>query len=224
MKVDSKELLKHTIMLQPGEVIFNEGDEADGFYFIKTGKISIYRKTSQGEEIFLNELNEGSILGEIGILDYENNTRTASAKCLTTSTLIKATKSNLIDLIKVNPGFAEKVIKILVERFSCSEKKLLDVINRQKLEETLYKYLTNIILTVLTGSSKKLLSDIKINLDYDTIIEFFNQNAPDMNDVFKMYENYIMDNYKKYKYETIRDTFNSIEEKKLNHKFIFKVK
>jgi CRP-like cAMP-binding protein len=223
MKNDAKEILKHTIRLQPGEIIFNEGDVADGFYFVKAGKISIFRKTKNGEEIILNELNDGAILGELGVLDFENNLRTASAKCLTTSTLIQATKDNLINLIKATPQFADKIIKILVERFNSSEKRLLNVINQQTLESKLFKYLTNILLVNLTGSAEKLLTDVKIKLPYDQIVEYFNDSAPDINDIFKMFENYIMDNYQKYKYETVRDAVNSIEQRKLNQKYSIKI-
>jgi len=62
-----------------GDVIFHEGDPAEGLFVILAGAIEIFRTDSGGQDHRLNLLGDGGILGEMGLLtDIER--RTASAR------------------------------------------------------------------------------------------------------------------------------------------------
>ena len=50
-----KEILRNELRFNPGEIIFLEGDRAESFYYIKSGKVTIYKKNDNGEIINLNE-------------------------------------------------------------------------------------------------------------------------------------------------------------------------
>lgn len=79
---EQEELVKRSGALKhygPGEVIFHEGDPAEGLYVILNGSIEVYRTDTGGEDHRLNLLRSGEVLGEMGLLtDIER--RTASAR------------------------------------------------------------------------------------------------------------------------------------------------
>lgn len=73
MPDDERRQLADTAVLQTfeaGEVLFHEGDEADGLHFIRRGSVSILR-THQGHEKVINILPAGNYLGEIALVDPE---------------------------------------------------------------------------------------------------------------------------------------------------------
>ena len=61
----------------PGEVLFEEGDEADVAYLILDGEVDIYRKAGN-QEVLLATLRRGDIVGEMSLID--NQPRMASAR------------------------------------------------------------------------------------------------------------------------------------------------
>ena len=67
------------------EIIFEEGDEASEFYFVKSGNISIYiQKYHRTEDI--STIHSGDCFGEMAILN--NSRRTATAKTTENTTLL----------------------------------------------------------------------------------------------------------------------------------------
>ncbi len=56
------------VQLAPGEVLFQEGDDADGMYFISLGQIKVVKKSPGGERIEAY-LSRGDVLGEIALVE-----------------------------------------------------------------------------------------------------------------------------------------------------------
>jgi CRP-like cAMP-binding protein len=49
---------------QLGEMLFNAEDEADGFYYVRSGEIRVYKMDEQGREVEIVRLDRGEFLGE----------------------------------------------------------------------------------------------------------------------------------------------------------------
>jgi CRP-like cAMP-binding protein len=47
-----------------GEILFCAGDEADGFYFVRSGEIRVYKMDEQGKEVEVVRLGPGEFFGE----------------------------------------------------------------------------------------------------------------------------------------------------------------
>lgn len=60
-------------------VIFREGDEADGVYYICAGEVEI-NVSQGGEKLVLAALGEGSIFGEMAVIDGKPRSATAIAR------------------------------------------------------------------------------------------------------------------------------------------------
>ena len=62
-----------------GSNIVQEGDEADGFYVIRSGKARVIKRGQGGEELPLNILRTGDTFGEMALLDHGKRTATVRA-------------------------------------------------------------------------------------------------------------------------------------------------
>ena len=80
---------------EPGETIFNEGENGDKLYLIKKGKVNVYKNNK-----FIRELNEGNCFGEMSLLINEN--RTATIKAETKVTVYSLTRNNFNSCIDKN--------------------------------------------------------------------------------------------------------------------------
>lgn len=54
--------------LKKGEVLFEEGEISRDLYLVTQGQLGLYRKSSQGGQIRINELSPGAVFGEGGFL------------------------------------------------------------------------------------------------------------------------------------------------------------
>ncbi|GAI76222.1 unnamed protein product [marine sediment metagenome] len=64
-KVFIKKNLKDSF--KKGEVVFNEGDQGNAMYIIKSGKVDVIKDTGK-EEIVLATLEQKSFFGEMALL------------------------------------------------------------------------------------------------------------------------------------------------------------
>ncbi|XP_037093464.1 cAMP-dependent protein kinase type II regulatory subunit-like [Pollicipes pollicipes] len=62
---------------QPGEIIIEQGDDADGMYFVEEGTVRIARAEHGQEEVQINTIEKGGYLGELALIT--KNPRAASA-------------------------------------------------------------------------------------------------------------------------------------------------
>jgi HlyB family type I secretion system ABC transporter len=84
-----------------GETIVREGDPADAFYVLASGKARIVKRSEQGEEIPLDTLRPGDAFGEMGLL--EHSTRTATVRASTDVRALRLDKSVFEALVSQSP-------------------------------------------------------------------------------------------------------------------------
>lgn len=90
LSTEQEELVRRSSALRhfgAGDLIFREGDSAEGLFIILAGSIEVFRTDSGGEDHRLNLLNSGEVLGEMGLLT-DIQRRTASARAAEPSELL----------------------------------------------------------------------------------------------------------------------------------------
>ena len=65
----------------PGDLVFSEGDEGDGAYFIIKGKVKAEVSSRFGADVQLGELDTGEVFGEMALIDKKP--RSATISCVT---------------------------------------------------------------------------------------------------------------------------------------------
>ena len=104
-----------TLELGPGEVLFREGDAGDGAYLIVSGRVSISKRTPQGEQQ-LTTLEAGETFGEIAVFAEQPRTATVSAVEPTTLRFLRRAEIEA-ELAKVAP-WVGGMITTLANRFT----------------------------------------------------------------------------------------------------------
>jgi CRP-like cAMP-binding protein/rhodanese-related sulfurtransferase len=118
-KEELAEIVKkiHTLVLPPGTVVFRQGDPADSFYFIRSGRIRAFRSDENGVETELGVLGPGDGFGELALLT--GMPRTASAATMEETVLSVLDKNQFDHLLKNYPivalSFLKHITKMLLQ-------------------------------------------------------------------------------------------------------------
>ena len=84
-----------------GDVIVRQGDPADAFYILVTGRARVVKTSARGEEIPLNVLRPGSEFGESALLSGEP--RTATVRCSSIVETLRLAREDFASLIAEFP-------------------------------------------------------------------------------------------------------------------------
>jgi CRP-like cAMP-binding protein len=96
--------LKH---YSKGTVLFNEGDEGEDMYIIRSGKVAIRKRVPHGD-IVVAVLEKGDFFGEMALL--EHIPRTAGAEMVEGGDLIVIGSEIFGDMVKNNPEVAVRML------------------------------------------------------------------------------------------------------------------
>jgi len=94
-----------------GETIFAEGDGADGFYIVLTGRVKIFKLSSEGKEQILHIFTSGEPFGEVPMFLGERFPAYAAA--LEESLVLYIPKTAFINLIHKDPSLAMNMLALL---------------------------------------------------------------------------------------------------------------
>lgn len=97
-----------------GEIIFNEGDQGNGFYVVETGSVKIFKTSFGGKEQILHIYGPGKPFGEVPVFTGRNFP--ASSIALTNSDLIFLPRRDFISLLTENPALSLNMLAVLSMR------------------------------------------------------------------------------------------------------------
>jgi CRP-like cAMP-binding protein len=103
----------HDVCLEPGETIFNEGDEADGLYLITAGTVRLSTRGPNGEMI-IAMASADEVLGELGVLDGQ--TRSARATAVGVCCAYFIPSEPFLDLIERSTPIGMRLMALLTRR------------------------------------------------------------------------------------------------------------
>ncbi len=108
----------------PGEEIFAEGDDADGLYIVATGSVRVAARGDNGE-ILLTVVSASNILGEMGVLDGQPRSGTATAVNLCVLYFLPA--EPFLDLLEKSTLVTMRLLVLLTERLRRANGRLLEL-------------------------------------------------------------------------------------------------
>ena len=124
-KIELKKILKER-QLSIKEILFNERDIVDKVYFLKSGKISIFKMNENGERKIIFILRSGEIINEISF----DNTKSTTIGC------------EAFDKAIILECMVKDFIKVMEEDFTLTKNILISTQNRNR---RLYRQLKNSI-------------------------------------------------------------------------------
>jgi CRP/FNR family transcriptional regulator len=99
---------------QKNERIFSEGDDGIGFFVVASGRVKIYKLSSEGKEQILHIFGPGEPFGEVPV--FAGNPFPANAETLQKSTLLFFPKDRFVQLITQNPSLSLNMLAVLSMR------------------------------------------------------------------------------------------------------------
>lgn len=102
------------LLLQPGEVLFSEGELGDHAYMVDEGAIKVSRNDNSGCELTLATLEQGELFGELALIDTHPRSATASATKATE--LIVLDRMTFQNRLATEPRLIDSVLKNFSKR------------------------------------------------------------------------------------------------------------
>lgn len=95
-------------------VLFEQGDAGDKMYFIQSGKIRIYLREKDGNEITYTYYEKNQIFGELSPIDQQP--RSASAQAVENTQLLVLDREEFIHLLEIHPQIGLAMMRSLSQR------------------------------------------------------------------------------------------------------------
>lgn len=136
-----KECLKEKTF-QKGEILFTEGGSCERVFFVKSGKVKIFRMSEAGREQVLETLDEGDTCAcNPGVLKWHCS---SSAEALTSATVWFLARENYVKLVQSNNKVARTLNKLFAERLQCFSS-LIEEVSLKDSKKRLVKFLLDMM-------------------------------------------------------------------------------
>lgn len=162
-------------------VIYSQGEPANYFYYLKSGRVRIFITSPNGAEKTLSTISGGAILGEAAFFD--GKPRISSARTLTKCEILTIDKITLTNIIQKNPRIAFSLLKLQAETirtlsaqldsisFLTAETRTADFILKNTDEKKPYVKITHEEIGNIIGASRVTVSKIITKFAKNEIIE-----------------------------------------------------
>lgn len=107
-------------------IIFFQGEPGEYVYFLKSGRVRLYRLLEDGKELTLDYLEPGDIFGELSIIGgYTHDT---VAEAVEEAYVCAMRREDFEELLKRNPSLAFQITKLIGLRLQRVEGRIGDLI------------------------------------------------------------------------------------------------
>jgi CRP/FNR family transcriptional regulator, cyclic AMP receptor protein len=106
-----------------GQVLFREGDPADGVFRLVSGAVDILRELD-GDPILLGTVGVGQFIGEMGVV--ENRPRSATARAASEVEVEILSPTEFLDQISGSPQAARELIQRLSQRLREADDRIVN--------------------------------------------------------------------------------------------------
>ena len=90
-----------------GDVIVKQGDAADSFYILTSGRARVVKETESGREIALTSLRPGDEFGELALIS--GGQRNATVRCSTAVDVVKLDSQKFLPLLEQHPDLKKAI-------------------------------------------------------------------------------------------------------------------
>lgn len=124
------EASRKTFYYKKGELIFREGEEVKGIYFVYSGKVKVHKKWGEEKELIIRFAQKGDILGHRGLGQQVGNYPISA-------TALEPVQACYIDLtffqttLKINYEFIYQLLLFFADELQESERKMRNLAHMQ---------------------------------------------------------------------------------------------
>lgn len=110
---------------RPRQVVFHEGEPADGLYILCEGAVKLYQSDRFGRDYILDVASPGDVLGELPLDPKEPSS--VSAEALTESQLCYLPRDRLLEFIQIHPMTGVRLVAALSKALASARRKARDL-------------------------------------------------------------------------------------------------
>jgi CRP-like cAMP-binding protein len=114
-----------TVHYRKGQVLFSQGDPADGVFSIQKGKVKLSVVSKQNKEAVIAILTVGDLVGEASLVG-QPPVRLATASAITECSIARLAKPAMMRLLREDNDFARLVLSYVLARNIRIEEDLVD--------------------------------------------------------------------------------------------------
>jgi len=96
------------------EMLFFDGDEANGFYIVAEGEVNVYKVSPDGKEQILHIVKEGEMIGCVSV--FSGELYPANARAISKSHLLFFPGEDFLTIIINNPQLTMNLLAVLSRR------------------------------------------------------------------------------------------------------------
>jgi len=138
-----------------GQVIFSEGDEGSGFYVVISGRVKVFKLSSEGKEQILHIFGPGDPFGEVSV--FSGTVFPACADAFEESSVLYFPREGFIRLTREDPSLSLNMLAVLSKRLRMLAA-LVDSLSLKEVPERLAAHL------LYLSTSKNDSSEIELDI------------------------------------------------------------
>jgi len=132
----------------PGDVVFQQGDQGDRLFVVKSGVLEVVAAPSDGSEpVVVAYLGTGEVVGELALLT--GSPRSATVRSPEHAELFAVDKAVFFDLMDVLPAFGRNLCVVLAKRLETTTLKVPRAAGKQLQGSLRYFDLATVIQTLI---------------------------------------------------------------------------
>src|SRR5215475_2241340 len=108
------------VRLGPGQILFKKGEKGSHMYVVKSGELAV----GEGNYVF-DTLRAGAMVGEMALID--ERPRSATVRALTKAELIPVAQARFLFLVRQNPLFAIRILRVMSGRLRSMDKQATEM-------------------------------------------------------------------------------------------------
>jgi CRP-like cAMP-binding protein len=174
---------RQSLIYKKGELLFKEGDEVTGMFFIEKGMVKVHKKWGDDKELILRIAGDGDIVGHRGL--GSDTIYPVSGTALETTTVCFVDLPFFNDTLRVNPDFLYKLMMFFAAELKESEKRM-----RNLAHMSVKGRIANAIITIKQKFGASASGQLNITLSrqdfasyngatYETVFRVMNEMADD---------------------------------------------
>lgn len=105
-----------TRTLRARDELFHKGDDGSQIYIVASGKLKVISTSPEGDDVMFCVLDEGEVIGEVGLLAERK--RTATVAAVTRCELIVIDRRDFQALLRSRPEVAFELLTVLAGRLA----------------------------------------------------------------------------------------------------------
>ena len=113
-QVEELSKIAETRSCRRGDLIFSDGDPADGLYLLLVGRVKIFKLSHDGKEQILHFIEAGEPFGEVAL--FLGVPFPAYAEALEESKVVFLPRTAFVEMIRKDPSVAMNMLAILSQR------------------------------------------------------------------------------------------------------------